>query len=68
MIKNATILEQFEKEFALNNSLSIEQKFAIVDGLWCEGMLLGVLPPENLLEGIEIDIRISRILNCLKSY
>jgi hypothetical protein len=31
--------------------------------MWREGMALGVLPLKDPLEGIEVDIRIARMLN-----
>jgi hypothetical protein len=34
--------------------------------MWEMGMALGVLPPKDPWEGIEVDIRVARILNCLK--
>jgi len=34
--------------------------------MWELGMHLGVLPPEDPLEGIDVDIKVARILNCLK--
>jgi len=34
--------------------------------MWEEGISLGVLPPKHPLEGIEVDIKIARIINCLK--
>jgi len=35
--------------------------------MWNEGVMLGVLPPKNPLEGIEVDIKVAKVLNsCLK--
>jgi hypothetical protein len=31
--------------------------------MWREGLTLGVLPLEDPLEGIEVDVRLARILN-----
>ena len=66
MIKNPDVLEQFEREMIKKEKLSFEQALALFEAMWQEGVDLGVLPPKDPLEGIEIDIRISRILNCLK--
>jgi hypothetical protein len=35
----------------------------ILDSMWDEGRKLGVLPLRDPLEGIEVDIRIAKILN-----
>ena len=66
MIKNSKLLDEFEKEFIKKNSLSYEESLALLDGMWEMGMALGVLPPKDPWEGIEVDIRVARILNCLK--
>ena len=67
MIKNPNILEQFEKQRIKEEKLSFEEALKIFEAMWEEGVNLGVLPPKDPLEGIEVDIRIARILNCLKS-
>ncbi len=66
MIKNATLLEQFEKDFVIKHPLSYEEALALLDGMWELGISLGVLPPKDPLGGIDVDIRVARILNCLK--
>lgn len=67
MIKNPDILERFERELIKKDRLSFEQALALFEAMWKEGVTLGVLPPRNPLEGIESDIRIARIFNCLKN-
>lgn len=66
MIKNPDILERFEREVIRKERLSFKHALAIFEAMWKEGVNLGVLPPKDPLEGIEVDIRIARILNCLK--
>ncbi|MBN2467361.1 MAG: hypothetical protein JXD19_04345 [Deltaproteobacteria bacterium] len=69
MIKNYRALEQFERDFVRNHTLSHTQAMKLVAGMWREGVTLGVLPPRDPLEGIEVDIRISKVLNaCLKNF
>lgn len=63
MIKNADILRDFEERYIEADNLSYEQALKIVDSLWDEGVALGVLPPKDLMEGVAVDLRISRILN-----
>ena len=46
--------------------LSFRQALSIFEAMCEEGVSLGVLPPGNLLERIDVDIKIARILNCLK--
>jgi len=66
LIKNPDILKRFEREVIKKEKLSFEHALAIFEAMWKEGVNLGVLPPKDPLEGIEVDIRIARILNCLK--
>ena len=67
MIKNVHIVEQLEKEFISKERLSYTQSLKTFESLWVEGIKLGILPPKEPLEGIEVDIKIARVLNsCLK--
>lgn len=67
MIKNPNILGQFEREVIRKEKLSFGRALAIFEAMWKEGVSLGALPPKDPLEGIEVDIKIARIINCLKS-
>lgn len=67
MIKNGKILKRFEDDLISQQRFSVEEAFNIVESLWDECVSLGVLPPKNLMDGIEVDIRIAKALNsCLK--
>jgi hypothetical protein len=67
MIKNVHLIEDLEKEFISKDKLSYKQSLRIFESLWQEGLNLGILPPKDPLEGIEVDLRIANILNsCLK--
>ncbi len=63
MIKNARILEKFEKELIENEKPDYLRALKIFEALWKEGVKIGVLPLKDPLEDIETDIRIARILN-----
>ncbi len=63
MIKNVQLLEKFNKQFIASNRLSYSQALTLIESLWKEGMHLGVLPQKDLLEGIEVDISVAKILN-----
>jgi hypothetical protein len=39
----------------------------LFESMWNEGIALGILPLSDPMEGIEVDIELARILNCLKS-
>ena len=66
MIKNPRILNNLERKVIKEEKLSFSEALTIFEAMWKEGMTLGVIPPKDPLEGIETDIRIARILNCLK--
>ena len=44
---------------------SFLDSLSLLEAMWNEGRQLGVLPPSNPLDGIEVDIEIARVLNCL---
>lgn len=66
MIRNPRILDNLERKVMKEEKLSFSEALAIFEAMWKEGMTLGVIPPKDPLEGVETDIRIARILNCLK--
>jgi len=66
LIRNPRILNNLERKVMKEEKLSFSEALAIFEAMWKEGMTLGVIPPKDPLEGIETDIRIARILNCLK--
>ena len=70
MIKNAEVLKNLEDDFIKGpGKLSYEQSLKLFTDMWQEGQSLGILPQQNPLEGIEVDIRIAKVLNsCLKKF
>ena len=69
IIKNKSIFNKFEDDLIRNETTRYgEQPLQIVTAMWHEGVALGVLPPSDPWEGIDVDIRIAEILNsCLKN-
>lgn len=68
MIKNPQLLRELEDTIMKKEGrLPIDYSMRILESLWNEGVKLGVFPPKEPLEGIDVDIRIAKILNsCLK--
>ena len=60
MIKDLGLLDKFDREELKKENLDHRSAF---EGMWLEGMALGVLPLKDPLEGIEVDIRIAEMLN-----
>ena len=66
MIRDSKLLAEFELEEARNEKPDYLSALRIFEGLWLEGMTLGILPLKDPLEGIEVDIRIVEdIESCL---
>jgi hypothetical protein len=63
VIKDSRLLETFESEELKKENLDHKSALRIFEGMWLEGMALGVLPLKDPLEGIEVDIRIAEMLN-----
>ncbi|MGB5158928.1 hypothetical protein [Desulfobacterium sp. N47] len=67
MINNTEILRKFESDFIRSQGvLPYEKSLKLFTAMWKEGIMLGVFPPVDPMAGIEVDIRMARILNtCL---
>ncbi|MFZ0451172.1 MAG: hypothetical protein WAL98_18190 [Desulfatiglandaceae bacterium] len=63
MIKNAGLLSKFDDKMARDEKSDYLSCLSLFEGMWREGVPLGVLPLKDPLEGIDVDIRIARILN-----
>jgi hypothetical protein len=68
LIRDVKAWNSFQRRFSEEHRLTHRQALAVLDGLWAEGRALGVLPPEDPMDGVDVDIRIARILNsCSKT-
>ena len=67
MIKSPEILEEFEKNIALDPRLKMNYKEAlkIFEALWHEAVVLERIPHKNKLEDIEKDIELASNLKRL---
>ncbi len=68
MIRNPEVLKKLEDNLIRGEGkLTFDKATKLFTSMWIEGVRLGVLPPKEPLEGIEVDIRIAKVLNsCLK--
>lgn len=66
MIKNKKILEKFEKDFVKKTKVDFEKNLKIFEELLNLAKEINKLPSENLLEGIEIDIKYAKAINEIK--
>ena len=63
MIKDADLLYEFEKEEIRSEKLTYPEALKLFEAMWEEGISLKIIPLEDPLEEIGVDIRIARILN-----
>ena len=64
MIKNPELLKNLEDSFIKNEGkLPFDRAIKLFTSMWNEGLKFGVLPSKDPLEGIDVDIRIAKVLN-----
>ena len=63
MIKDSKIWQKWEVDWQRSRSVDIEENIRVFEELIKIAKDLGKWPPQNLLEGIEIDIKIARVIN-----
>ncbi|MCX5885912.1 MAG: hypothetical protein NT096_08395 [Proteobacteria bacterium] len=65
MIKKGTF-QKFEKELLKNERVDIKKNFQIMNALYKEAVTLGIFPLKDPLEGLEVKIKIAKVVNSLK--
>lgn len=63
MIQNPKTLRTFEREQIARTAPDPEANFRIAEALYDEAVAMGIFPPADPLEGIDVDIRIARAVN-----
>jgi len=63
VIKDAAYFEEFNRQELKKEKFGYLSALRIFEAMWKEAISLGVLPSKDPLEGIEVDIRIARMLN-----
>ena len=62
MIRNNEF-QQFEMDFLRKGKLDVIRNFKIEEALYQEAVSLGIIPLKNPLDGLEVDIKIARVIN-----
>lgn len=62
MIKKGEF-QKFEMRLLRKEKADIMKNFQIISALYDEAIALGVLPLKNPLDGLEIDIKIAKVVN-----
>ncbi|HUU20870.1 MAG TPA: hypothetical protein VMW72_27250 [Sedimentisphaerales bacterium] len=67
MIKNKPKLDKFHKKLIREENLSYKGTLFIYEALHKEAVSLGLINSGKILEGLEVDLRITKALNGLTS-
>jgi len=62
-MKPTNEFQRFEREILRSEKLDIKKKFKIIEALYKEALDLGIFPLKDSLEGIDVDIRIAKVIN-----
>ena len=58
--------EAFEREWIRREKPDLKQNLKLVDALFQEAVEMGVFPLRDPLEGLEVDIRIAKVINSVQ--
>jgi len=63
MIQNASILRSFENALTRREPADHRRNLVIFEAMYSEARTLGIIPLQNSLDGIDVDIRLAGVLN-----
>ena len=63
MIQNRNKLDEFYRRLDAKENLSYREALAIYEMLHKEAVSLGAINSENILDGLDVDIRIAKAIN-----
>ena len=63
MIKNVEAVQNLEKAILREESADFLKNIRLVEALYKEAVFLGVFPPQDKLSGLDVDIKIARVIN-----
>ncbi len=63
MIKSREELQKFENEIIRKEKVNILKNFRLVDAMYKEAVSLGVFPMKDALAGLEVDLKIAKVIN-----
>jgi len=67
MVRNKHKLNKFYQKVIEEENISHKKALAIYEALHKEAVSLGAISSENILEGLEVDLRIAKAINGLTS-
>ena len=63
MIRNPELLEALERSLAARDKPDYFRNLRIFEALYSHARHLGALPPQDPLDGIDVDIRLAKAIN-----
>ena len=63
MIQNRPKLQEFQRRLDAEENLSYREALAVYEMLYQEAVSLGAINSENMLDGLEVDLRIAKAVN-----
>lgn len=54
---------KFEIDFLKKEKVDIEKNFHILEALYKEALKLGIIPLKNPLDGVDVDLKIAKVVN-----
>jgi len=67
MITNKAKLKKFYQKLIEQEDISHKEAISIYEALHKEAVSLGIINSENILDGLEVDLRIPKAINGLNS-
>jgi hypothetical protein len=65
MIKNNILLEQFERDLKRKEKPDYHRNMEIFEGMYKEAVYLNAIPLKDPLDGLEVDIKIARVIELI---
>jgi hypothetical protein len=63
MIKNPKKLKKFENFLSGKEKANLSENYRLIESMYEEALFLGIFPLKNRLDGIEVDLRIAKVVN-----
>lgn len=63
MVKNGEAVRSLEKAIIRKDKPDLLKNIRLVEALYKEAVFLGAFPPQDKLSGLDIDIKIARVIN-----
>jgi len=63
LIKNPEAVRSLEKEIIRKGLPDFLRNLRLVEAMYKEAVSLGVFPPKDKLSGLDVDIKVARVIN-----